>query len=124
MIIFTTRNASQDYPNYELRAVELPRLIIMHSLNWIRQRLNSGCPPCRSSRRWGFYCVRGGSVSQSVQKQLAEAGIKARYMEGGIEAFKKGRSLDLICLDEQAGISAGDEGIKVIAAELLVNPES
>lgn len=30
----------------------------------------------------------------------------------------------LTCLDEQAGISAGDEGVKVVAAELLVNPES
>lgn len=37
-----------------------------------------------------LYCARGGSVSQSVQKQLAEAGIRARYVEGGIEAFKKG----------------------------------
>lgn len=34
------------------------------------------------------YCVRGGSVSQSVQKQLAEAGIKARYLEGGLQAFR------------------------------------
>ena len=37
-----------------------------------------------------LYCVRGGSVSQSVQKQLEEAGIQARYVEGGIEAFQKG----------------------------------
>jgi rhodanese-related sulfurtransferase len=37
-----------------------------------------------------LYCVRGGSVSQAVQKQLAEAGIQARYVEGGIEAFQKG----------------------------------
>lgn len=35
-----------------------------------------------------LYCVRGGSVSQSAQKQLSEAGIKARYLEGGLEAFK------------------------------------
>lgn len=35
------------------------------------------------------YCVRGGSVSQSVQKQLAEAGIKAKYLEGGLEAYLK-----------------------------------
>jgi len=35
------------------------------------------------------YCVRGGSVSQSVQKQLTEAGIKAKYLEGGLEAFLK-----------------------------------
>ena len=36
-----------------------------------------------------LYCVRGGSVSQSVQKQLTEAGIKAKYLEGGLEAFLK-----------------------------------
>ena len=35
------------------------------------------------------YCVRGGSVSQSVQKQLAEAGIMAKYLEGGLEAYRK-----------------------------------
>jgi rhodanese-related sulfurtransferase len=36
-----------------------------------------------------LYCVRGGSVSQSVQKQLTEAGVKAKYLEGGLEAFLK-----------------------------------
>jgi len=36
-----------------------------------------------------LYCVRGGSVSQSVQKQLTEAGIKAKYVEGGLEAYQK-----------------------------------
>ena len=35
------------------------------------------------------YCVRGGSVSQSVQKQLADNGIRARYLEGGLEAFQR-----------------------------------
>ena len=36
-----------------------------------------------------LYCVRGGSVSQSVQQTLAENGIEARYLEGGIEAYRK-----------------------------------
>jgi len=36
-----------------------------------------------------IYCVRGGSVSQSVQQQLADNGIKARYVEGGLEALNK-----------------------------------
>ena len=36
-----------------------------------------------------IYCVRGGSVSQSVQQRLAESGIKARYVEGGLEALNK-----------------------------------
>lgn len=34
-----------------------------------------------------IYCVRGGSVSQSVQQQLADGGLKARYVEGGLEAL-------------------------------------
>ena len=36
-----------------------------------------------------IYCVRGGSVSQSVQQQLAENGIKASYVEGGLAALIK-----------------------------------
>mgnify|MGYP001764691290 CR=1 FL=1 len=35
------------------------------------------------------YCVRGGSVSQSVQQRLSEHGIKARYVSGGLEAMVK-----------------------------------
>jgi rhodanese-related sulfurtransferase len=34
-----------------------------------------------------IYCVRGGSVSQSVQQQLTEAGVTAKYLEGGLEAY-------------------------------------
>jgi|SRR5690242_5676525 len=41
------------------------------------------------------YCVHGHEVSQNVAKALAESGIKARFLEGGIEAWKaKGGSLD------------------------------
>ena len=36
-----------------------------------------------------IYCVRGGSVSQSVQQRMADNGIKARYVEGGLEALNK-----------------------------------
>jgi len=35
------------------------------------------------------YCVRGGSVSQSVQQRLSENGIKAKYVSGGLEAMVK-----------------------------------
>jgi rhodanese-related sulfurtransferase len=35
-----------------------------------------------------IYCVRGGSVSNSVVDSLQAAGIKARFIEGGIEAWK------------------------------------
>ena len=34
------------------------------------------------------YCVRGGAVSKSVQAALKERGVKARYVEGGLEAWK------------------------------------
>lgn len=34
------------------------------------------------------YCVRGGSISNSVVDRLQAEGVKARYIEGGIEAWK------------------------------------
>jgi rhodanese-related sulfurtransferase len=34
-----------------------------------------------------IYCVRGGSVSQSVQQRLTEQGCSVRYVEGGLEAL-------------------------------------
>jgi rhodanese-related sulfurtransferase len=36
-----------------------------------------------------IYCVRGGSVSNSVLDKLQARGIRARYLEGGLEAWKK-----------------------------------
>ncbi len=36
-----------------------------------------------------IYCVRGGSVSSSVVDHLQGQGIKARFIEGGIEAWKQ-----------------------------------
>jgi rhodanese-related sulfurtransferase len=35
------------------------------------------------------YCIRGGSVSNSVVDKLLAAGVSARYIEGGWEAWKK-----------------------------------
>lgn len=35
-----------------------------------------------------IYCVRGGSVSNAVVDHLQSNGIRARYIEGGIEAWK------------------------------------
>jgi rhodanese-related sulfurtransferase len=35
-----------------------------------------------------IYCVRGGSVSNSVLDHLLGQGLKARFIEGGIEAWK------------------------------------
>lgn len=35
-----------------------------------------------------IYCVRGGGVSNSVVDALQAAGVKARFIEGGLEAYK------------------------------------
>jgi rhodanese-related sulfurtransferase len=35
------------------------------------------------------YCIRGGSVSNSVVDKLLAAGFRANYIEGGWEAWKK-----------------------------------
>ncbi|MCU0836185.1 MAG: rhodanese-like domain-containing protein [Chromatiaceae bacterium] len=35
-----------------------------------------------------LYCARGGSVSNSVLDALLAQGLKARYIEGGLEAWK------------------------------------
>jgi rhodanese-related sulfurtransferase len=42
-----------------------------------------------TDRQVVIYCVRGGSVSQSVQQQLADKGHSVRYVEGGLEAMRK-----------------------------------
>ena len=36
-----------------------------------------------------LYCVRGGGVSNSVVDKLHAAGVKARFIEGGIVAWKE-----------------------------------
>jgi len=35
-----------------------------------------------------IYCVRGGSVSSNVVDRLQAAGVTARFIEGGLEAYK------------------------------------
>ncbi len=35
-----------------------------------------------------LYCVRGGAVSNSVVDALQARGLKARFIEGGIEGWK------------------------------------
>lgn len=35
-----------------------------------------------------IYCARGGSVSNKVLDKLLDNDVQARYIEGGIEAWK------------------------------------
>jgi rhodanese-related sulfurtransferase len=44
-------------------------------------------PNLDTDREIILYCVRGGSVSNSVLDALRAQGLKARYIEGGLEAW-------------------------------------
>jgi len=35
------------------------------------------------------YCVKGGSVSQSVTKQLKEQACRVKFLDGGIKAWRE-----------------------------------
>lgn len=35
------------------------------------------------------YCVKGGSVSQSITQNLARAQVNVRFIEGGLKAWKE-----------------------------------
>lgn len=40
-------------------------------------------------RRVVVYCARGGGVSQSVRDALAMQGLDAKYLEGGLAAWRE-----------------------------------
>jgi rhodanese-related sulfurtransferase len=40
-----------------------------------------------ADRKAVVYCVKGGSVSQSVAETLQEQGIEVKYLEGGLKAW-------------------------------------
>jgi rhodanese-related sulfurtransferase len=46
------------------------------------------------------YCVQGHDLSQEAAKQLRQAGHEARYLEGGIEAWKAGGAPTVVRLPE------------------------
>ena len=45
------------------------------------------CGELPKDREVVIYCMRGGSVSNSVVDKLQAQGVQARYVEGGIEAW-------------------------------------
>ena len=51
-------------------------------------RLSQGSTALPLDRDIVIYCARGGSVSNSVVDQLQAKGVKARFIEGGFEAWK------------------------------------
>lgn len=52
------------------------------------EKVAQWCTALPHDKQIVVYCVRGGSVSNSVLDVLLGKGFKARYIEGGIEAWK------------------------------------
>jgi rhodanese-related sulfurtransferase len=50
------------------------------------------------------YCARGGSVSRSVQEKLRELKIDVKFIEGGLEAWKRsGKPVELLPFKDDNG---------------------
>ncbi len=47
------------------------------------------CDTMPTDKELILYCVRGGAVSNSVLDTLQAKGVKARFIEGGISAWKE-----------------------------------
>lgn len=52
------------------------------------EEMTQWSPEIPRDREVVIYCARGGSVSNSVLDHLLETQVKARYIEGGIAAWK------------------------------------
>jgi rhodanese-related sulfurtransferase len=51
-------------------------------------QIDDWCDTLPRGREVVLYCVRGGTVSNSVVDALQAKGLKARFIEGGISAWK------------------------------------
>ena len=52
------------------------------------EKVGQWCTALPHDKQIVVYCVRGGSVSNLVLDTLLGKGFKARFIEGGIEAWK------------------------------------
>jgi rhodanese-related sulfurtransferase len=51
--------------------------------------IDNWCTTLPENKEVVLYCVRGGGVSNAVVDKLQEKGVKARFIEGGIAAWKE-----------------------------------
>ncbi len=51
--------------------------------------IDNWCSTLPTDEEVVLYCVRGGAVSNSVVDTLQAKGVKARFIEGGITAWKE-----------------------------------
>ena len=52
------------------------------------EEVGQWAPELPRDREIVIYCVRGGSVSNSVLDSLLSQGLPARFIEGGLEAWR------------------------------------
>ncbi len=52
------------------------------------EKVAQWCTALPHDKQVVIYCVRGGSVSNATVEHLQAKGLKARYIEGGIEAWR------------------------------------
>jgi rhodanese-related sulfurtransferase len=53
------------------------------------ERIDEWMGPVPKDREVVVYCVKGGSVSQSVAEQLENKHYNVKFLEGGIKAWKE-----------------------------------
>ncbi len=51
--------------------------------------IDNWCSTLPADKEIVLYCVRGGAVSNSVVDTLQAKGLKARFIEGGLTAWKE-----------------------------------
>lgn len=53
------------------------------------EKVDAWGPELPKNRPVVVYCVKGGSVSQSITETLNKKQVPARYVEGGLKAWKE-----------------------------------
>ena len=71
-------------PDYEANKEVIPGAVC-----GILSRWSNGEKDLPEQKQVVIYCVRGGSVSQSVSKHLSDAKINVSFIEGGMAAWRE-----------------------------------
>jgi rhodanese-related sulfurtransferase len=68
--------------------LEADGTVIAGAIRGNPESLDTWAPSLPAHRPIIVYCARGGSVSKSVTPELRARGLDAKYVEGGIAAWK------------------------------------
>jgi len=68
---------------------EAEKLLILGAVWRDPEQVESWSADLPRDREVVLYCVKGGSVSQSVSDRLRRENVKACYVEGGLKAWRE-----------------------------------